>query len=64
MAQSVCFHTGARPVFLRITCVTPGAGSPFVSSVTSAVKKQKMPVKPHPAATRGYVSSSHIQQSH
>lgn len=50
MAQPIYFQTGPSPVFLRITCVTPGASAFFTSSVTSVVKKQRKPVKSHPTA--------------
>ena len=52
------------PVFLRITCVTPGASAFFTPSVTSVVKKQRKPVEIPSYSTHGYVSSSHIPQSH
>lgn len=50
MARPVYFHAGPSPVFLRITCVTPGASAFFPPSVTRVVKKHRKPVKSHPLA--------------
>lgn len=37
-------------LFLRLTCVAPGASAFFTSSVTSVVKKKRKLVKSHPTA--------------
>lgn len=48
--QTIYFHTGLAPLFLRITCAAPGARAFFTPSVTSMVKEQRKPVKSHPTA--------------
>lgn len=50
MGQPIYFHAGPSSAFLRITFVMPGASAFFASSVTGVVKKQRKPVKSHPAA--------------
>lgn len=39
MAQPICFRTGPCPLFLRITCVAPGATTFFAPSVTRAAQE-------------------------